>query len=153
VSAARGWGDGSFSSGNGGGCFFRGGGVVFGFDFDLEDRCDGGDDSFNSASSSAAPSCIAAVVWYRAWILGLYGIFFAAAYGHDGRRGTGFASNCEAHLDRAIRFIKEEKKKGPGTKCDKAGQEQQQLDSVVCVPGPKSRLPELFCQAFIPLSD
>lgn len=32
--------------------------------------------------------------------------FFAAVYGHEGRRGEGAPSSCEAHRDMGIRFIK-----------------------------------------------
>jgi hypothetical protein len=49
--------------------------------------------------------------------------------------------------------LKKKRGKGRGRSVTRQDGEQQQLDSVVCVPGPKSRLPELFCQAFIPLSD
>jgi hypothetical protein len=49
--------------------------------------------------------------------------------------------------------LKKKRGKGRGRSVTRQDGEQQQLDSVVCVAGPKSRLPELFCQAFIPLSD
>jgi hypothetical protein len=58
-------------------------------------------------------------------------IFFAAAYGHDGRRGTWAASSCEAHLETAIRFIKEGGSRLEARRWDRA---QQQLDGVVCAP-------------------
>lgn len=140
-SAALGCGDGIVSSAYC--CFFRDG---FGFCEDVADKA--------SSSWDASPSfCAAAVLWYRACILRLYCgmlrcIFFAAAYGHDGRRGSGFASNCEAHLATDIRFIKEEKRTGRETEYEGRGRAQQQLDEVVCASAVKSRLPELFCQAF-----
>jgi hypothetical protein len=89
-SAARGCGDGINSSG----VFFPGacgvGGTV--------------DIPPDNASSWAVPSWAVAVLWNRDCILWLRGVisrcaFFAAAKRHDGRRGDGLASNCEAHLE------------------------------------------------------
>jgi hypothetical protein len=52
--------------------------------------------------------------------------FLAAWYGHEGRRGAGWASNCEAHRDMGIRFIDDiwESTLGIG---GRRGRQQQQL--------------------------
>jgi len=47
--------------------------------------------------------------------------FFAAVYVHEGRRGEGAPSNCEAHRDMGIRFIK--------TKCRRRRQQDQERRS------------------------
>lgn len=47
--------------------------------------------------------------------------FFAAVYGHEGRRGEGAPSSCEAHRDMGIRFIK--------TKCRRRRQQDQERRS------------------------
>jgi hypothetical protein len=46
--------------------------------------------------------------------------FFAAVYGHEGRRGEGAPSSCEAHLCMGIRFIKA-KSEGGGQKNQDGG--------------------------------
>ena len=96
-SAALGCGDGRLSSGR---------------EREGLDSCAGDAPTFAAASSFNSPSSgIATVLWKRACIRWLCGImplrkFFAAAYGHEGRCGRGGASNCEAHLERGIRFMK-----------------------------------------------
>jgi hypothetical protein len=57
--------------------------------------------------------------------------FFAAAYGHEGRRGRGWASNCEAHLDMDIRFINSRRRERHWETGGRRGRQQQQL-AVVC---------------------
>jgi hypothetical protein len=103
----------------------------------------------NSASNGSGA---VAVLWNRSCRVVLRCIFFAAAYGHAGRRGNWFASSCEAHREKAIRFIKEGKEHGRRRRRGVArrGRAQRQLDGVVCVAVKSSRLPELFCQAFMP---
>jgi hypothetical protein len=109
-------------------------------------------EGFEVGKSASNGSEAVAVLWNRSCVVVLRCVFFAAAYGHAGRRGNWFASSCEAHREKAIRFIKEEKKHGRGRRRGVVGRgrAQRQLDGVVCVAVKSSRLPELFCQAFMP---
>jgi hypothetical protein len=120
--------------------------LAAGLDFASED--DGGEDvesaeggagvedsAANCGNSASNASGVAVVLRKRSWRgVVVRCVFFAAAYGHAGRRGNWFASSCEAHREKAIRFIKEAKGHGRGRRRRVAGRgrAQRQLDGVVC---------------------
>jgi hypothetical protein len=157
--AAPGCGEGSSSGAVGGVCRFLAAGLRLATDGEGVEEVEDGEgdedvegstaDCENSASNASG---VAAVLWKRSCDVVFRCIFFAAAYGHAGRRGNWFASNCEAHREKGIRFIKEEKEQDRGRRREAGRQDraQRQLDGVVCAATVKSRLPELFCQAFMP---
>jgi hypothetical protein len=157
--AAPGCGEGINSGGPEGGCRFRAAGLRLVADeagVDEVEEDEGDEDVEGSTvacgNSASNGSGAAAVLWKRSCGVVSRCIFFAAAYGHAGRRGNWFASNCEAHREKGIRFIKEEKEQNRGRRrgVRRRDRAQQQLDAVVCASAVKSRLPELFCQAFMP---
>ena len=67
------------------------------------------------------------------WLCGAIarGAFFAAAYGQEGRRGNGWASNCEAHLDMGMRFMKKTARKQRERRAARRSRRQQQLGARV----------------------
>lgn len=100
-SAARGCGDGSFSSGNG-----RRRDLEAGVDVGSSGTSTSNSVSFDAEAPKNDRACILALC-----DVVFLDMHFAAAYGHEGRRGSDCASNCEAHLETGTRFIKSHREK------------------------------------------